>query len=79
MIDAVMEYGVYDRSIKPQPREAVQKPVEVRAFEYPKMVTPWKTKKAELGGSVTGDEALIRQPWEMLESMAYTWLWQWVL
>jgi hypothetical protein len=79
MIDAVMEYGIYDRSIKPQPREAVQKLVEVRAFEYPKMVTPWKTKKAELGGSVMGDEALIRQPWEMLESMAYTWLWQWVL
>jgi uroporphyrinogen-III decarboxylase len=79
MIDAVMEYGVYDRNIKPQPREGLQKPAQVTAFKYPKTVTPWETKKVELGGSVMGDEALIRPPWEMLESMAYTWLWQWVL
>jgi hypothetical protein len=40
------------------------------------MVTPWEVKLRELGG-VTGDEALIRTPWENLERMAYHWLWLW--
>jgi uroporphyrinogen-III decarboxylase len=74
MIDAVMEYGVYDRKIKPQPKTAPAG--KIKAFNYPKMVTPWETKRAELGG-VQGEEDLIRKPWEMLESMAYIWLWQW--
>jgi hypothetical protein len=74
MIDAVMEYGVYDKNIRPQPKTAPAG--EIRAFKYPKMVTPWEAKRAELGG-VQGDEDLIRRPWEMLESMAYIWLWQW--
>lgn len=78
MVDAVLEYGVYDKSIKPQPREILPGPVEVKAFKYPRMVTPWEVKRAELG-NVMGDETLIRKPWEMLESMAYTWVWQWVL
>ena len=77
MIEAVMEYGVYDRSVKPQPKPAPDTP-PVTAFTYPKMVTPWEVKKAELGG-VQGDEALIRKPWEQLESMAYIWLWQWTM
>jgi hypothetical protein len=42
------------------------------------MITPWEVKRAELGG-VMGDEELIRKPWEMLESMGYAWIWQWVL
>jgi hypothetical protein len=78
LIDAVLEYGVYDRSIKPRPRETKPGSAEIKAFQCPKMVTPWNVKRAELGG-VLGDEDLIRQPWEMLESMAYIWLWQWVL
>jgi hypothetical protein len=76
MIDAVMEYGVYDKNIKPMPKPA--RAGEVTAFKYPRMVTPWEVKKAELGG-VTGDEDLIRKPWETLETMGYAWLWQWVL
>lgn len=76
MIDAVLEYGLYDTRARPRPRTAPAG--EVRAFKYPKMVTPWEKKRAELGG-VTGDEALIRKPWETLEAMAYVWLWQWVL
>jgi hypothetical protein len=78
LIDAVLKYGVYDTSIKPQPKETKPALAEIRAFKYPKMVTPWAVKRSELGG-VQGDEDLIRQPWEMLESMAYIWLWQWVL
>jgi uroporphyrinogen-III decarboxylase len=77
MIEAVMEYGIYDRSLKPQPKPApVTAPVA--AFTYPKMVTPWEVKKAELC-CVQGDENLIRKPWEQLESMAYVWLWQWTM
>jgi hypothetical protein len=41
------------------------------------MVTPWETKKAELGG-VKGDENMIRQSWDSLESQAYNWLWGWL-
>ena len=51
---------------------------DIKAFNYPKMVTPWEVKKAELGG-VMGNESLIAEPWKRLESMAYVWLWQWVL
>lgn len=76
MIDAVLEYGVYDRTIKHQPRPAASG--DVKAFTFPKMVTPWDVKHAEIG-SVTGDEALIRKPWEQLEGMVYAWLWQWIL
>jgi len=76
MIDAVMEYGVYDTAVKPH---ALPTPAgEIKAFNYPKMVTPWEVKKAELGG-VMGNESLIAEPWKRLESMAYVWLWQWVL
>jgi hypothetical protein len=74
MIDAVMEYGVYDKNVKPRPRTAPAGKIE--AFEFPKRVTPWAVKRDELGG-VKGDEDLIRRPWELLESMAYVWLWQW--
>jgi hypothetical protein len=76
MIDAVLEYGVYDKAMRPQPKTPVAGPVT--AFAYPKMVTPWEVKKAEIG-PVMGDEGMIRRPWETLESMAYIWLWQWVL
>ena len=76
MIDTVMEYGVYDPSRKPMPKPAPAGKME--AFRFPKMITPWEVKKAELGG-VQGDEDLIRKPWETLESLAYVFLWQWVL
>lgn len=76
MIEAVLEYGTYDKTIKPRPKTPPAG--EITAFEFPKMVTPWEKKKAELG-AILGDEALIRRPWERQEAMAYTWLWQWVL
>ena len=52
------------------------KPVE--NLNPQQLVTPWEEKKAELG-EIKGDEALIRQNWEQLEKMAYTWIWQWIL
>jgi hypothetical protein len=76
MVDAVLEFGVYDRGIRPRPKTPPKG--EVKAFSFPRMATPWQVKRAEIGG-VMGDEDLIRKPWENLEAMAYVWLWQWVL
>ncbi|MCL6635013.1 MAG: uroporphyrinogen decarboxylase [Peptococcaceae bacterium] len=78
MIDAIIEYGTYDKSIKPVPKAAEPGPARVEALNRQRMVTPWEQKLAELGG-VTGDEDLIRRPWELLESMGYNWMWQWVM
>lgn len=74
MIDAIIEYGTYDKSIKHVPKTAEPGVKRVRQ----RMVTPWEGKLQELGG-VMGDEDLIRRPWEMLEGMGYNWLWQWVM
>jgi len=75
MVDAVMEYGIYGKSLKPRPRPTPAGKVDASAF--PKLVTPWSVKKAELG-QIQGDESLIRTPWEAYEARAYTWLWQWI-
>ena len=78
-VDAVMEYGKLNDTVKPKLKVAVP-PVgspERPASELPDiMPTPWGVKLKELGG-VTGDESLIQKQWEMLERIAYTWLWFW--
>ncbi|MGA3128340.1 MAG: uroporphyrinogen decarboxylase family protein [Candidatus Korobacteraceae bacterium] len=74
LADAIMEFGWYDKSVKAMPKAAPAGRVDAA---YPLMVTPWDSKKAEIGG-VQGDEDLIRRPWESLESAAYIWLWQWL-
>ena len=78
MIDAILEFGTYDSSITPLPH--VMEPDTHKAvhLEGQGMVTPWEVKVAELEG-VQGEEDLIRQPWESLEKMAYSWVWQWVM
>jgi hypothetical protein len=76
MIDAILEFGVYDKNCHPRPKS--HPAGSVTAFSFPRMMTSWETRKAEIGG-VQGEEALIRKPWEQLESLAYVWLWQWVL
>lgn len=77
MIDAVVEFGAYDSSVKPAPKPPSSPPGRP-AHLPPKMVTPWSVRLEEWGG-VMGDEGLIQRPWEQLESMAYTWIWLWVL
>jgi hypothetical protein len=76
MVDTVMEHGFYNKGCKPQPKAALPNQLDMTPF--PKMVTPWAARKAELGGTIQGDEELIRKPWEQFEAMAYTWLWQWI-
>jgi hypothetical protein len=78
MIDAILEFGTYDTNIKPKPKVSESPPKKIRGLEKQGMVTPWEVKRAEIG-EIQGDEDLIRKPWEGLERMAYSWLWQWVL
>ncbi|MFZ7127669.1 MAG: uroporphyrinogen decarboxylase family protein [Desulfobacterales bacterium] len=78
MIDAVLEFGVYDSGISPEPRPLAPGNIQVKGLNPQGMITPWEVKAAELGG-VKGDEALIRRSWEQLEAMAYNWMWQWVM
>jgi hypothetical protein len=77
MLDAVSEYGRYhdgptqfDIQMNANPPEGWQPPPR-------RVVTPWDEKLNELGGSVAGDEHLIKAAWEDLEHKAYNWLWTW--
>lgn len=73
MIDAVMEFGVYDESIEVKP---IEPPKDTVVRANPSILTPWETRCSELGG-VLGDEELIKNPWETLERNAHTFVWQW--
>jgi hypothetical protein len=76
MVDAVMKYGWYDKNIKPKPLLPLPIKNPVPMLGDKDVLTPWSIKKAELG-QVFGDEDLIRRPWEMIEAMAFNWLWNW--
>lgn len=78
MIDAVLEFGVYDSGICPKPRDLSPGSKPVEQLKPQELVTPWKVKKAELG-EIMGDENLIRSHWEQLEKTAFVWIWQWIL
>jgi hypothetical protein len=78
MIDAILEFGIYDASIKPLPMVMEPVPRKAAHLKGQGMVTPWEVRFAELEG-VQGEEDLIRRPWENLEKLAYSWVWQWVM
>ena len=78
MIDAILEFGSYDSSIRPKPKTAAPTPDVIDGLEKPGMLTTWETKKSEIG-EIQGDEEMIRNPWVALEKQAYSWIWQWVL
>lgn len=76
MIDATLEFGVYDNNYRAPVKPAAE---AIPGFTLTKkMMMPWDVKLAELG-AIKGEEDLIRQPWENLETMAYNWLWQWIM
>jgi hypothetical protein len=77
MINAVMEYGWHDKSVKAKPK-AAPPAGKVDALKPRKVLTPWEVKKAELG-TIMGDENLIKKHWEQLEGLAHTFMWQWSL
>lgn len=78
MLDAVIEHGVYDSEYFAKPREPSQGLNPVPGLNPRWDITPWEVKKAEIGG-IQGDENLIKQSWERLEAMAYTFIMQWVM
>jgi uroporphyrinogen-III decarboxylase len=77
MVDAAMEFGWHDKSIKAKPK-AAPAAAKVEALKPRRVLTPWDVKKAELG-TIMGDENLIKKNWEQLEAMAHTFMWQWTL
>jgi hypothetical protein len=77
MIDAVMEYGWHDKTIKAKPK-AAPAVGNVEALKPRRVLTPWEVKKAEMG-PIMGDENLIKKHWEQLEGLAHTFMWQWSL
>lgn len=68
MIDAIIEFGTYDKNYRAKPWNTQPGPVDVPALNKQRVVTPWEDKLAELGG-VMGEEDLIKRPWEMFEKM----------
>jgi hypothetical protein len=77
MIEAVMEYGWHDKSIKAKPK-AAPSTGKVEALLPRKVLTPWEVKKAEIE-PILGDENLIKKHWDQLEGLAHTFMWQWSL
>jgi hypothetical protein len=77
MVEAVMEYGWHDKTIKAKPK-AAPAAVKNEALKPLRLLTPWEVKKAELG-TIMGDEELISRNWNQLESLAHTFIWQWSL
>jgi len=78
MIDAIMKYGWYDKTLKPAPKPAPEPKYDIDAIAKQHRITPWEVKAAELGG-VMGDEELIKKPWDTIEAMAFNWLWTWTM
>ena len=76
MIDGVLEYGRYKKTIDFETRISPDPPEGWKPL--PKgVVTPWEEKLQDLG-EIQGDEKLIRDGWEMFEQMAFNWLWMWL-
>ncbi len=76
MVDATLEFGRYSDAtnfavqINPNPPVGWKSPKR-------RVNTPWEVKLDELGG-VTGDEAMIKGNWEMLEHTAFNWIFSWL-
>lgn len=44
----------------------------------PGVCTPWEEKRRELP-PIRGDEQLVKQVWEQIDALAYTYIWQCLL
>lgn len=74
-LKATLEYGRYSKSVKMSVKvapESIKVPEDIQ-----KVVTPWAERLSDLGGSVAGDEAMVKKVWEDMEYRAYRWLLSW--
>ena len=78
MIDTIMQYGWYDKNRKPVPKPPAEAELASEAVAGQYRITPWEIRVKELGG-IRGNEAMIQQPWDQLEAMAFNWLWTWTM
>lgn len=76
MLDAVLEYGQYSDRLDFEPQIGTPPPEGWRPTPG-KTLTPWEERLAEIG-QIEGDVTLIQDSWEMLEQMAFNWLWNWL-
>jgi hypothetical protein len=74
-VDAVLEYGHYHDQVNMQVKSSAPSAKGILEAQPP-VITPWEAKKKEIG-DIMGDEQIIKKSWEMLESVAYNWLWAW--
>ena len=82
MTEFVREYGVYsDTPSSEPPAPAAEGCVRLAASDHPQttgprpgVCIPWEEKMAELPPAASG-HALIRQIWEDIDSLAYTFIW----
>jgi len=76
MIDAVLEYGKYSDRLDFEPQIGTPPP---EGWQPPprKTLTPWEERLEEID-QIEGDVTLIQDSWEMLEQMAFNWLWNWL-
>lgn len=79
MTDFVREYGVYSATASAPPAEPAPSPLAIEGYprtnRAPGVAFPWAEKRAEIP-SFTGDEAIVKQIWEEIDSLAYTYVWQ---
>ncbi len=78
-IEATLEYGKYDDTIKLTPKKPPATPAGGPVPGHPpRVITPWDVRLQDIG-SVMGDEKTIKDVWEMLERRAFAWLhfWDW--
>lgn len=78
MVDAIMKYGWYDRTIIPAPKTQTAPGPDIDVIARQRRITPWEVRSREIGG-VMGNEAMIQKPWDDLEAMAFNWLWTWTM
>lgn len=78
MTDFTREYGVYSTSKpakKPNPPEPIT-PMPGRTTKLnPGVCIPWEHKVKELP-AITGDESILRNIWENVDLLGYTYIWQ---
>jgi hypothetical protein len=81
MTDFTREYGVYSSGssaavAKPQAANGgVRKIVPAPGRKLPGVVVPWEEKRSQLP-PLSGDETIVRNVWEHIDSLANTYIWQ---